>query len=148
MSGGTGGSYSGDISASETWRRLEETRDATLIDVRTRAEWSFVGIPDLSSLGKEVILLEWQSYPGMEVNPDFVALLEGELARRGADIEAPLYFICRSGVRSAAAAAAAKAAGRSACFNVAGGFEGNLNGERHRGAESGWKAEGLPWAQS
>jgi rhodanese-related sulfurtransferase len=33
------------------------------------------------------------------------------------------------------------------CYNVAGGFEGPANNERHRGKVGGWKAAGLPWIQ-
>jgi hypothetical protein len=39
------------------------------------------------------------------------------------------------------------AAGYRACHNVAGGFEGQLDDERHRGSVGGWKAAGLPWLQ-
>jgi len=58
-----------------------------------------------------------------------------------------LFFICRSGSRSLAAAKAMAAAGYRACHNVAGGFEGPLDDERHRGYAEGWKAAGLPWLQ-
>ena len=62
--------------------------------------------------------------------------------------DAPLYFLCRSGIRSKAAAIAMAEAGFTACFNVAGGFEGPPDDRGHRGGSSGWKAEGLPWRQS
>jgi rhodanese-related sulfurtransferase len=57
-------------------------------------------------------------------------------------------FLCRSGARSRAAAAALTRIGFEKAFNVAGGFEGDLDGEGHRGAITGWKAAGLPWRQS
>jgi hypothetical protein len=38
-------------------------------------------------------------------------------------------------------------AGYRACHNVAGGFEGPLDDDRHRGSAGGWKATGLPWIQ-
>jgi rhodanese-related sulfurtransferase len=62
-------------------------------------------------------------------------------------MEAPILFICRSGGRSRAAAAALTAAGYRRCYNVAEGFEGNPDPERHRGKTGGWKAAGLPWVQ-
>jgi rhodanese-related sulfurtransferase len=37
--------------------------EAVLIDVRTRAEWAYVGGPDLSSLKRPVIQVEWQQFP-------------------------------------------------------------------------------------
>jgi rhodanese-related sulfurtransferase len=58
-----------------------------------------------------------------------------------------MLFLCRSGARSRAAAMALTAAGYTSCYNIAEGFEGNPDAERHRGTTGGWKAAGLPWAQ-
>jgi len=148
MNEGGGRGYSGDLSAREAWNLLAEVPNATLIDVRTLAEWSFVGVVDLSPLGKEPVLLEWQSFPSKQPNPDFVPTLLAELSRRQIGDDAPLLFLCRSGGRSAAAAHTVTAAGRGHCYNVAGGFEGDLDADRHRGRLGGWKAETLPWIQS
>ena len=84
----------------------------------------------------------------MQVNPDFVAAADKALRGAGRGPDAPVYFICRSGARSASAAAAMTAAGYSNCFNVAGGFEGQRDEGGHRGTVDGWKAAGLPWVQS
>ena len=46
-----------------------------------------------------------------------------------------------------AAAKAMAVARYRACHNVAGGFEGPLDEDRHRGSIGGWKAAGLPWLQ-
>ena len=62
------------------------------------------------------------------------------------DRQAPVYFICRSGVRSVAAAEAATAAGWPQSHNVLEGFEGPHDAQHHR-AVSGWKVAGLPWVQ-
>jgi rhodanese-related sulfurtransferase len=136
--------YTGDIAPKTAWKILSEHAGAILIDVRTRAEWNFVGTPDLASVGKKPALLEWQLFPSMQPNPDFVATLAGGVA----DKDAPLLFLCRSGARSAAAAKAMTAAGYSTCLNVSDGFEGPLDGEAKRGASGGWKASGLPWRQT
>ncbi len=148
MSSGSADGYAGEVSATEAWQGLEAAPDATLIDVRTQAEWVYVGIPALAALGKRPVLVEWQTFPGMEVAEDFAERLDRELESRGVPREAPLYFICRSGARSRAAAMAMTDAGYSRCFNVSAGFEGSLDQERHRGGSEGWKAEGLPWTQS
>ena len=148
MNGGSGQDYSGELSAREAWDLLTKTPDATLIDVRTRAEWNFVGLVDLSPIGKEVVLLEWQGFPSGQVDPNFANTLVAELSRRGVGPDAPLLFLCRSGGRSAAAARAVTASGRDHCYNVAAGFEGDLDADRHRGRRGGWKAENLPWVQS
>lgn len=140
--------FAGNVSVEQAFEGLSTDAAATLIDVRTRAEWSYVGVPDLRVLGKEPILAEWQSWPTGAVAPDFVETLEAALAARGVAKGAPLYFLCRSGARSHAAALAMAAAGHGPCFNVADGFEGPLDGERHRGTSGGWKAAGLPWVQT
>lgn len=127
---------------------LAEDRSAVLVDVRTRAEWAFVGVADLSPIGKQPVLIEWQSYPAMQVNPRFLDELAAALGGSPASREAPLFFLCRSGARSASAAASAAAAGYAACFNISDGFEGRLDVARHRGTVEGWKASGLPWVQS
>lgn len=137
-----------NVSVEAAWRRLSEGNDSILIDVRTRAEWSFVGLPDLTSLGKETVLVEWQSFPDNRPNQAFVAELSGRLAALGASPGTELYFICRSGARSQSAAQAMLKAGFTRCFNVAEGFEGPLDDARHRGALGGWKSKGLPWVQS
>ena len=100
-------SYAGDVTPEQAWTVLRDEPGAVLVDVRTRAEWSYVGLPDLADLGKEVVLVEWQTYPDGAVNGRFVA----ELEAAGVPKEAPVYFLCRSGVRSVAAAEAATRGG-------------------------------------
>lgn len=137
--------YAGDVSAEEAWRVLSENSDAVLVDVRTRAEWTFVGLADLGSLGKEPLLAEWQSFPTMNVNQDFIADVTAALS--DAARAAPVFFLCRSGARSKAAAIALTAQGFAQGYNIVGGFEGDLDEGRHRGLRTGWKAAGLPWVQ-
>jgi rhodanese-related sulfurtransferase len=136
--------YAGNVAPKTAWKILTERADAVLIDVRTRAEWNFVGVPDLAGVGKKPALLEWQMFPSMQPNPDFVSALAAGIS----DKDAPLLFLCRSGARSAAAAKAMTAAGYSTCLNVSDGFEGPLDGEARRGTSDGWKASGLPWRQT
>jgi rhodanese-related sulfurtransferase len=143
-----GNSYADDVDAQAAFEGLSADPAAQLVDVRTREEWGFVGVPDLSALGKQPLLIEWQSLPAMQVAADFLDRLKAELAGRGVPADAPLYFLCRSGARSAAAAAAATAQGFGPAYNVAGGFEGPPDQNRHRGQVEGWKARGLPWVQN
>jgi rhodanese-related sulfurtransferase len=132
--------YRGDITPAEAYKRLEANPKAILIDVRTEPEWAFVGLPAVDNL----IRLSWQSYPDMKVNADFVATIEAN----GLPHDTEIMCICRSGARSASAATALTKAGFTNCWNVAEGFEGNRDSEGHRGTVGGWKAAGLPWAQS
>ncbi|WP_119461569.1 rhodanese-like domain-containing protein [Rhodospirillaceae bacterium SYSU D60014] len=135
--------YAGDVRPTEAWGMLARDANALLVDVRTRPEWTFVGVPDLTSVGKMPILLSWQVFPDMNLATDFTQRLADAVPSR----EAPILFLCRSGARSRAAAAAMAAQGYSRCFNVSDGFEGNLDADRHRGQAAGWKAAGLPWMQ-
>lgn len=139
-----------EVGPKETWDGLRNDKDAVLVDVRTHAEWSFVGLPDLSELGKELLLNQWAILPGMQQNPSFMDELDKQL-----DGAAPskIYFLCRSGVRSLSAAhlvsEALAARGQSVdCVNIIGGFEGDLDQDCQRGNMNGWKNDGLPWRQS
>ena len=136
-----------DVGVTEVWDRLRSDTASVLIDVRTRAEWTFVGIPDLTAAAKQPVLVEWQTFPDNREDAHFSQKLIASLAELGTPKEADLYFICRSGARSKRAAQAMTAAGYGRCHNVADGFEGPLDQDRHRGRIGGWKAAGLPWSQ-
>ncbi len=135
--------YAGDVTPQDAYAAVRDDPHALLVDVRTAAEWSYVGTPDLSDAGKRAVLVEWQRYPSGEVNERFV-----EDLRSAADVGegTPLYFLCRSGVRSKAAAAAVTAAGLGPAYNILEGFEGPHDDEGHR-TVAGWKVAGLPWRQ-
>ncbi|MGI5222576.1 rhodanese-like domain-containing protein [Nocardia sp. CA-290969] len=137
-------SYAGDIGPQQAWELLADNPDAVLVDVRTEAEWKFVGVPDTSSVAKPTLLVEWVDATGAR-NTGFLDQLRTALGDRPAD--APVLFLCRSGQRSAHAADAATAAGIAPAYNVAEGFEGPLDEFGHRGG-AGWRAHGLPWRQS
>lgn len=132
-----------NVTPNAALQALQDNRDAQLVDVRTDAEWTYVGVPDLAAANKRPVLIPWQVFPSMQVNGAFL----DSLRRAGATPDMHLYFICRSGARSMAAAMAAADAGFPHVYNVADGFEGPPDEEGHRGAVAGWKAEGLPWQQ-
>lgn len=140
--------FAGDLSLDDAYTILASNERALLVDVRTQPEWQFVGVPDLTGLGRSVIFKQWQVYPAMEVAADFVETLDDELRRRGAEAATPVIFLCRSGARSRHAAIAMTSAGWSRCYNIADGFEGPLDANRHRGSVGGWRARGLPWTQT
>jgi len=137
-------SYAGDVSPADAWNALSHTASAQLVDVRTQAEWSFAGVASLDSLGKTVKTISWKFYPNYEMNTRFIEQLEQAVA----DKTAPLYFLCKTGGRSTDAAIAATAAGYVNCYNIEGGFEGDINTNHQRGQVNGWKASRLPWQQS
>lgn len=129
--------YLGALYPAEAHEILQSTPGATLVDVRSRAEFDWVGrVPG-------AVEIEWASYPGMKPNPNFLAQLEQQV-----DKEVLTLFMCRSGARSHHAAEMATQAGYSNCYNVLEGFEGDRNSSQHRNTISGWRAAGLPWQQS
>jgi rhodanese-related sulfurtransferase len=129
--------YSGALTPAEAYEVWRNAPGAKLIDVRTRAEWDYVGrIPG-------AVQIELLTYPGNLPNAAFMV----ELADH-ADKAAPVLFICRSGGRSHNAAMLAQQAGYTACYNVLEGFEGNRDVHGHRNTTGGWRAAGLPWTQS
>jgi rhodanese-related sulfurtransferase len=132
-----------DVTPRQVWEALMSNPAATLCDVRTSAEWSFVGLPDLTQTGKQPVLIQWQMFPTMQPNPKFIEAL----AQANLEPSDHLYFLCRSGTRSIVAAKAARAAGYKHVYNVKDGFEGPQDARGHRGTVAGWKCEGLPWKQ-
>lgn len=129
--------YSGALTPKEAYEVWRGKPGARLVDVRTRAEWDYVGrIPD-------AVEVELQTYPGGRPNPGFVADLERQVEKT-----APVLFICRSGGRSHNAALLATKAGFADAYNVLEGFEGDRNEKGQRNTVGGWRAAGLPWTQS
>jgi rhodanese-related sulfurtransferase len=129
-------SYQGALLPREAYELATRAPGAKLVDVRTRAEWSYVGrIPG-------AVEIEWQTYPDGQLNPGFLAELQAQVSK-----EALVMFICRSGARSHSAAEAASAAGYTQCFNVLEGFQGDRDPDKHRDTVGGWRAAGLPWYQ-
>lgn len=137
-------SYAGDVSPTEAWSALTQNESSQLVDVRTQAEWAFSGIPSLDTIKKTVKTISWKFYPQFNMNPDFITQLESAVP----DKTTPLYFLCKTGGRSTDAAIAATAAGYHHCFNIEGGFEGDINSNHQRGQVNGWKASRLPWQQA
>ena len=129
--------YEGALLPAEAFELLKQSTKAVIIDVRSRAEWDFVGrIPG-------AVEIEWKSYPGMSANPRFADELKANVPQ-----DALAMFICRSGARSHDSAAVASRMGYATCFNVLQGFEGDRDSAGHRSTVGGWRAAGLPWMQS
>jgi rhodanese-related sulfurtransferase len=128
--------YDGALTPAEAYQLMSSDPQAKLVDVRTQAELTFVGrIPG-------AVEIEWQSYPGMQLNPRFPQELERQVEKN-----ARVMFICRSGGRSHQAATLAKQLGYTQCYNVLEGFEGDRDSQGHRNTVGGWRVAGLPWVQ-
>ncbi|UCV22532.1 rhodanese-like domain-containing protein [Ferribacterium limneticum] len=128
--------YQGELTPQEAGDLLRLAPGAKIVDVRTRAEWDWVGRV------AGAVEIEWNQYPGGVRNPNFMAEL-----KRQVDPEALVMFLCRSGVRSVAAAAAATEAGYNSCYNILEGFEGDKDANGHRNTIGGWRKAGMPWIQ-
>ena len=129
--------YAGAFTPGEAHELLSLVPEAKLVDVRTRAEWDWVGrVPG-------AVEIEYMSYPGNTLNAMFGHMVEAVAAK-----DSPLLFLCRSGGRSHAAAMLLGAAGFTRCYNVLEGFEGDRDGSGQRNRVGGWRAAGLPWQQS
>ena len=131
----------GDVDVHTVWNTVTADDSAVIIDVRTDAEWSYIGIPDLGEAQSKLHLISWQMAPDMRINPAFLS----QLTEAGVAKDAQVFFLCRSGVRSLAAAHAAAEVGYTSCFNVAEGFEGlgGPDGRRY----GGWIGNQLPVTQ-
>ena len=128
--------YSGAVTPKEAHEIWRGAPGARLVDVRTRAEWDYVGrIPG-------AVEIELVTYPGGRPNPAFIKELEGAVPK-----DAPVLFICRSGGRSHNAALLAREAGYQDCYNVLEGFEGDRDESGHRSTKGGWRVAQLPWMQ-
>jgi rhodanese-related sulfurtransferase len=129
--------YEGAVTPAEAHELMRAGGNIRLVDVRTRAEWEWVGrIPG-------AVEVEFLTYPGSRPNPDFVRELEQKV-----DKDAKVLFICRSGGRSHNAAMLATQAGYAEAFNVLEGFEGDKDASGQRNRKGGWRFAGLPWTQS
>ena len=133
------------VDVEATWQRLAARLGSQLIDVRTRAEWAYVGIPDLGPLGKRAVLVEWQTFPDQTVDPRFAERLASELEALGVQFDDDLFFICRSG---AGASLLPKRWRRRDTAPVTMLPAVSKVRSTSRGiAFGGWKAAGLPWLQ-
>ena len=130
--------YAGAVTPSEAGALIQALRGTSLVDVRTRAEWEWVG------RAPGTVLIEWNTWPGGGRNPEF----ERELLARVPEKSHPVVFMCRSGGRSHLAATIAAKLGYTLAFNMLEGFEGDKDAHDHRGSLNGWKVAGLPWVQS
>ncbi len=128
--------YAGALTPKEAHELMLHQANAKLVDVRTRAEWDWVGrVPD-------AVEVELMSYPGNRPNQAFVEELEKKVPK-----DAVVLFLCRSGGRSHNAAGFATQAGYGNCYNVLEGFEGDRDANGQRNTVGGWRAAGLPWTQ-
>jgi rhodanese-related sulfurtransferase len=129
--------YAGALLPAEAHALMQQVPASKLVDVRTQAEWDYVGRVPGS------VLIEWNTYPSGQRNQAFLEQLQARVAKS----DAPVMFFCRSGARSHHAAQAATQAGYPNSYNILEGFEGDKDANGHRSTLGGWRFAGLPWIQ-
>ena len=132
--------YAGAVTPQEAYELIGADNAVKLIDVRTNAERDWVGRVAIPEAQHGAV--QWAVYPGGIANHEFIEQLNS-VARK----DQVLLFLCRSGVRSRGAAKLATEHGYQHCYDILEGFEGDKDGEGHRGKLGGWRKAGLPWVQ-
>ena len=118
---------------------MENPKDTFIVDVRTRAEYEFVGHPDLPN-GVPNIPLKF--YPGWKMNANFVKNVEVHYSK-----DVTLIMLCRSGKRAEKAVNMLLDGGFKNVLYMTDSFEGAKDEKGHR-TVSGWKVNGLPYTYS
>ncbi len=145
------------VSSVQAYEQLEGLGDKALfIDVRTRSEVAFLGMPTVADANIPYMTAnsfdEWDERKKtfkLRPNSEFVKRVEVLAASRGLTKEDPIYLNCRSGSRSAKAANILAVAGYTQVYTVTDGFEGDKAKVGPRKGErvvNGWKNAGLPWS--
>ena len=133
------------VSATDAYEQLQSDPRGLLVDVRSNMEFLFIGHP------VDAISIAWIDEPDWIVNPSFAAdirkLILGGLDHDDAGHNVPIFLICRSGKRSMEAGKLLLQEGFHDVYNIADGFEGELDESHHRSTLAGWRFDGLPWNQ-
>ena len=123
------------------------------VDVRTRAEAMFVGMPStvdglVPFVETEEVMTTWDNAKSaykLEPVQDFVPEINRRLKEKQLTKEDIVVLICRSGDRSSRAANRLAEDGFKRVYTVADGFEGDMSREGRRNV-NGWKNADLPWS--
>ncbi|MBE9536756.1 MAG: hypothetical protein IMF07_06200, partial [Proteobacteria bacterium] len=106
------------IDSKESYKMvMKSPKNTFIVDIRTRAEYEFVGHPDLPN-GVPNIPLKF--YPGWDTNANFVKDVEERYSK-----DTTLIMLCRSGGRAKVAAMVLLNAGFKKVLYMADSFEGS-----------------------
>lgn len=140
-----------NIDPSSAYALAASDPNVYILDVRSAAEWQWVGHPGKNKAGAgaglagKVVNIAYQiDYKGeFVVNPSFLTDV-AEIF--GSTPNVTLITMCRSGHRSSLSAALLEAAGYRV-MNMVTGFEGGTDASGYR-TVNGWKMLGLPYSFS
>ena len=138
------------VTASDAAVALEAAPGIVLIDVRTLAEFSYVGHADAvdQNIPWRFLSDRFNAKSGSyayDDNGNFLKEVAVLMAREGKGKGDAVFVICRSGGRSAASVNALAAAGYTQVYNIVDGFEGGKDKATGHRTVSGWRNAGLPW---
>ena len=134
--------------------KTKQEDDVLFVDVRTRPELEFVGVPDIIDVNIPYAfndLEQWDSEKNRfkkKLNRNFIAALDANLKKKGLDKNSKIIFMCRAGRRSALASNLIHEFGYTNVYSVIDGFEGDKiedGPEKGKRKLNGWKNSGLPW---
>ena len=138
-----------EISTGYAYDMATSDDNAYILDVRTEAEWIYVGHPGPNRCDEGALLTGkvvnisykiWKKKIEI-VNPSFVSDVK-DLFEDKDDII--LIVMCRSGSRSVAACLLLEAAGYANVYNMTTGFQGGRDDYGYR-TENGWVFDELPY---
>lgn len=147
------------ISAEEAYAKTQQTaQPLLLVDVRDPVEIMFVGFTDAVDINIPFMTADrtqWNAerniFP-MQRNPEFVAQVKAELAKRGWDDNTEVITMCRSGSeRGEPSAVVLREAGLVNARFIVHGFQGDALSEGPQTGmrlQNGWQNSGLPWSRS
>lgn len=129
----------------------KEKSKVLFIDVRTREEVNFLGMPTVADANIPYMEMDpmyvWnnkKSSFSLVPNSEFVSLIAERVKAKGMTKHSPIIVMCRSGDRSALAANLLAKDGYTKVYSIVTGFEGNMSKKGRRSVD-GWKNSGLPW---
>ena len=142
--------------ASEAYDMLKADENAIFIDVRTRAEVNFLGMPTDATIHIPYMTPEdWAEFDEKKKvfklfpNSDFAIQVAKLAEARNAGKDTLIFTMCRSGGRSAKAVNLLAKMGYTNVYNIVDGYEGDKAKEgptKGQRTVNGWKNSGLPWS--
>ena len=139
-----------EISSDDAYEMATTDANAYILDVRSEAEWIYVGHPGSNKLDEgedlagKVVNVSYKIWKKklFTVNPSFVSDVKDLFEDKENII---LIVMCRSGKRSVDAAVDLETAGYEKVYNMTTGFQGERDQYGYR-TVNGWVIDGLPYA--
>jgi len=134
----------------------KNTKDTLFLDIRTRAEINFLGMPSNADANIPYFTPDaWETFDSkkkvykLAPNSNFLTAVEERLQAKGLSKDSTIVLMCRSGSRSAKAANLMKKAGYNKVYTIVDGYEGDKSkAAKTKGQRvvNGWKNSDLPWS--